>query len=235
MRTPPAVTLALAALLTAAGAQAQSMATARVLASTPIYEDVPSGACAPAGPGGYVNGVGAAIGALLGGLIGSQFGRGSGHAAGAVIGALGGAFLGNAAEAQQRGYTGGCQAAYPPRLLGYDVTYEYAGRQYRTRTDRDPGAWIQVPVADAYGGAAQAYPVAPPPVAAYPLPDARAARDPVVTAPRGVVGGYPNAAPAYPAPVAPMQAMPPNGSAYVTPVGVSLPPGGAGWGAGDAW
>jgi uncharacterized protein YcfJ len=254
MKKFSAVTLALAAALAATGTQAQSVGAARVLASTPVYENLPVQQCAPAGYGGTTNGTGAAIGALLGGLIGSQFGSGSGHAAGTVVGALGGAFLGNAAEAQQRGYSGGCNTAYEPRLAGYDVTYEYAGRTYQTRLDQDPGQWLQVPVASAYdngyGAPAQAYPVAPPPLAAYPLPGYPAAGGSVVTAPVGAVGGaHPYAAPAYQTPVAPrgaIQAVPPADSAYVTPVGVSLSVGGswghhgrrgAGWGAsvGNAW
>ncbi|HMN20854.1 MAG TPA: glycine zipper 2TM domain-containing protein [Ottowia sp.] len=247
-----AITLALAAVLAATGAQAQATVNARVLAATPVYENVPVQQCAPAGYGGYTNGAGAAIGALLGGLIGSQFGSGSGHAAGAVLGTIGGAFLGNAAEAQQRGHSGGgCDTAYETHLTGYDVTYEYGGRQYQTRTDRAPGRWLQVPVADAYGGGygapAQAYPVAPPPVGGYPLPGHPAAGAPVVTAPTGVVGGgaYPHAvpagaAPAHAAPAYAEQVV--RAPAYVTPVGISLSAGGGagrhgGWGVGvgDAW
>lgn len=255
MKKFPAVTLALAVALAATGTQAQSVGTARVLASTPVYENLPVQQCAPAGYGGTTNGTGAAIGALLGGLIGSQFGSGSGHAAGAVVGALGGAFLGNAAEAQQRGYSDGCNTAYEPRLVGHDVTYEYAGRQYQARLDQEPGPWLQVPVGNAYDAGydapAQAYPVAPPPVAAYPLPGDPAAGGSVVTAPAGAYPGaypYTYAAPAYQTPVAPMPGIPVRAvpPAYVTPVGVSLSVGGsfghhgrhrAGWGVsvGNAW
>lgn len=241
--------------LAASGAQAQAMASARVLSSTPAYENVPVQQCAPGGYGGQPMGGGAALGALVGGLIGSQFGHGNGHVAGAVLGTLGGAFLGNAAEAQQRGTYGGCNTAYQQRLVGYDVTYEYGGRQYQTRVAQDPGPWLQVPVAggygDGYGAPVQTYPVAPPPVAAYPLPAYPAggeAAGAVVTAPPGA-GAYGYPPPAYAAPMyqAPVQAAPVVRApypAYVTPVGVSLSVGGAfgrhgrgGWGVsvGSGW
>ena len=38
------------------------------------------------------------------------------------------------------------------RVIGYDVTYEYAGRSYTTRTQSDPGQWIPVTVQPAVPG-----------------------------------------------------------------------------------
>ena len=227
MNTSSAVTRSTLALalgcLVAGTATAQPMVNARVLSSTPVWEQVPVSDC---GAGAYgipqTSGGGAGIGAVMGGLIGSQMGRGSGHIAGAILGAVGGAMLGNVAEASQRGYhgsyPGGCATRYENRMSGYDVSYEVGGRAYRTRMAQDPGPWLQVPAVGMpgdpyygqtpYGGApgVQSYPVNPPPVAAYPLPAYPAAGEQsgVVVAPPVAYGGYPYPAqaypPAYPAP-----------------------------------
>lgn len=250
MKTRSAIALGMGLLvLSAAGASAQTLVNARVLSATPIYESVPVTRCTPT-YGNAPSGAGAAVGALMGGLVGSQIGSGSGAIAGTILGTVGGAFLGNAAEAQQRAYDG-CGTAYEQRLSGYDVTYELAGQTYRTRTAQEPGAWLQVPVAgngyaqpyagnDGYaygqGVPVQTYPVAPAPAAGYPLPAYPASGQAVVTAPPGALPGsaygYP-APPAYTTPVgpppiavspAPVVVRP--APAYVAPVGVSLSVGG---------
>ncbi len=199
-------------LLAAGAASAQTMVNARVLSSTPVWEQVPVSDCRGAYPGAVrPSGPGTAVGAVVGGLIGSQLGRGSGHIAGAILGTVGGALLGNAAEAQA-GYPGACGTRYENRMTGYDVSYEVAGRPYRTRMAQDPGAWVQVPDPGygsygGYGGApdVQSYPVNPAPMAGYPLPAYPAAGEGsgVVTAPPvygGYPGQYPNAYQGYPAP-----------------------------------
>jgi uncharacterized protein YcfJ len=196
--------------LAAAVAHAQPMVNARVLSTQPVVEQVPSPGCGPYGA--PTTGAGAAVGAVTGGLIGSQLGRGDGHIAGAILGALGGAMLGNAAEASQPNQ-GGCAPRYSQRVTGYDVVYEYGGRQYYTRMAQAPGQWLQIPAPDAdndlpayanpepdYGspGDAQSYPVQPPPEAAYPAPTYPGAGQPgaVVTAPPAAA--YPQAT--YPQP-----------------------------------
>lgn len=231
--------------LAAPGAWAQPMANARVVSATPMVESVPVTQCAPAY--GQSTGGGAAVGALVGGLVGSQLGQGSGQIAGAILGTLGGAFAGNAIEAQQAGYDR-CQTTYQQQVTGYDVRYEWGGRIHRTQMAQAPGVWIQVPVASGYGqpqppdaawdgGVVQSYPVAPPPVAAYPLP----AEPPqgVVTAPPSYAPAYPPAypPPAYAAgpyapytqPVGTPVVVRPAVPVFVAPVGVSLSVGG-GWG-----
>lgn len=251
-----ALTLALGPLA-AGAASPQPMVTARVLSAQPVWQQVPVSDCAP-GAYGAPSGAGAGVGAVMGGLIGSQMGKGSGHIAGAILGALGGAMLGNAAEATQRGvyggHPGGCGTRYENRMTGYDVSYEYGGRRYRTRMAHDPGPWLQLPAPGVsgdpyYGGApydiagVQSYPVNPPPLASYPLPAYPAAGEAsgVVTAPPGAYGGhaYPYPAPAhsqpypysqpYPAPVY-RQAYPspvhPAPPAYLAPIGVNLSIGG---------
>ena len=42
--------------------------------------------------------------------------------------------------------TCGTQTVYENRTVGYDVTYEYAGRQYRVQTPQDPGPTLRVQV-----------------------------------------------------------------------------------------
>lgn len=203
--TPLRLTVLAALGLASVAANAQSMVNARVLGAQPVVEQVPVQDC-----GRYGNrpsGAGAAVGAVTGGLIGSQVGKGSGHIAGAILGALGGAVLGNTAEAYNNGY-GGCGTRYSQRVTGYDVTYEYNGRQYQTRTAQAPGQWLQVPNPEGsyydnqnygYNDGAQSYPVQPAPVSAFPMPPAY---DNYPDAPpQTAYGSYPYAAqPVYQSP-----------------------------------
>jgi uncharacterized protein YcfJ len=112
-------------------------------------------------------GPGTVLGAVLGGVIGHQFGNSSGGrdrgtAAGAVIGGL----IGHDAE-NRGGYdrvtsrqvydvervpvsrnVERCNvvADYRDEIRGYDVRYNYQGREYTTRTSYDPGRTISVNV-----------------------------------------------------------------------------------------
>jgi uncharacterized protein YcfJ len=195
----------LAALGIAAAAQAQQpMVRARVLSAQPVMQQVPVSDCRAQQP----TGGGAAVGALAGGLAGSQIGQGhNGQIAGTMIGAIGGAILGNAVEANQRS----CATRYTEQVIGYDVTYEYAGRQYVTRMgSRPPGQWMQVP---APGGVAYAEPppayqaqqeyTAPPPDYYPPAPSGVVTAPPAAYAPPPPRAYYPPPPgyPVYPAPV----------------------------------
>src|SRR3989344_4952995 len=57
-----------------------------------------------------------------------------------------GAVIGNQIEGGQPQYQNvqrcTTETYYENRTVGYDVVYEYAGRQYTTRTQNDPGRWI---------------------------------------------------------------------------------------------
>jgi uncharacterized protein YcfJ len=111
--------------------------------------------------GGHRDRAPAILGAIVGGVVGSQFGSGSGRDAATAAGAL----LGySAVRDDQRRYggryvTGGREyTRYEDRcnhqtsyvreetVSGYEVTYRYLGKTYRTTTDYDPGERIQVAV-----------------------------------------------------------------------------------------
>ena len=111
-------------------------------------------------------GAGAVLGAIVGGVIGHQFGNSSGGrdhgtAAGAVIGGL----IGNSIEKDAQGYQPAgrevmvervpvtrdvprCNdiADARERVVGYDVRYEYNGREFRARLPYEPGPEIPVNV-----------------------------------------------------------------------------------------
>jgi uncharacterized protein YcfJ len=101
------------------------------------------------------NGTGAIVaGGILGGIFGHQFGSGHGNDAATVLGAVTGSAIAN--HVVQTNY-----AAYPQtvqrceehnetheeeRIEGYNVTYEYNGQRYVTRTREQPGSEIAVRV-----------------------------------------------------------------------------------------
>lgn len=129
---------------------------ARVLASTPVVEQVavPRQACfdelqtTQARP----SGAGALIGAVAGAAVGNAIGKGSGNAVATGVGLIGGAILGNHIENRDRPVqtqtVRRCeqQTAYENQVVAYDVTYEINGQRYSTQMDRQPGATIPVQV-----------------------------------------------------------------------------------------
>lgn len=104
------------------------------------------------------------IGGIAGAVLGSRIGDGSGQYIGTAVGSMVGGMAGRGiydANRRQRDardgyvttcdpepYYGGQDAGYPGgyAVSEYDVTYEYAGRQYVTRTDHHPGDRIRVRV-----------------------------------------------------------------------------------------
>jgi uncharacterized protein YcfJ len=115
---------------------------------------------------GAAIGPGTVLGAVVGGVIGHQFGNSSGGrdrgtAAGAIVGGL----VGNQVD-RDRGNVGPsresvevervpvernverCRTINEVREanVGYDVRYEYRGRQFTTRMPQDPGRNLQVHV-----------------------------------------------------------------------------------------
>jgi uncharacterized protein YcfJ len=194
--------------LAAAGAAAQEVGT--VVSSVPVIQQVavPRQVCSqqPVAVAPQTSGGGALIGALIGGVVGNQFGHGSGRAAATAVGMMGGAMVGNAAEAGNRpAYADApvcsTQTSYENRTVGYNVTYEYAGKQYAVQMPYDPGPTIRLQVTPEAPGRAPGSPIGqpygpsygPPPVTAPPM-----AAVPQVAAPVDEYGTvYSVPAPAY--------------------------------------
>ena len=164
MKRVIAAALGLSAL---AGVWAQDMG--RVLSSTPVVQQVavPRQVCSNEqisyqGPN---SGAGALIGAIAGAALGNATGgRGAGRAAATAIGMVGGAVLGDRLEGPAPDRTEivqrcGVQNFYENRTVGYNVVYEFGGRQYAVQMPNDPGPTIAVQVSPVGGGLA---PQAPP-------------------------------------------------------------------------
>jgi uncharacterized protein YcfJ len=136
------------------------------------YEERRSGRPAPeeyrgSGDSGGGSGAGAVIGAIIGGVIGHQFGMSSagrdhGTAAGAIIGGLVGSQAGRDSDSGYQRASNDVAVERMPvtrdvqrcsdvaderdGIAGYDVRYEYNGREFRTRMPYDPGPQIPVNV-----------------------------------------------------------------------------------------
>ena len=126
------------------------------------------------------SGAGTLLGAIVGGAIGHQFGNSSGGrdrgtAAGAIIGGL----IGADAERNSGGYVRTSRdvvevdrvpvsrdvqrcrntSQYRDEIVGYDVRYNYNGREYTTRLAQDPGPTLTVDVAVRPRGSSNREPV----------------------------------------------------------------------------
>ncbi len=162
-----AITAGVMALAVAsATVHAQTTEMARVISSVPVMQQVavPRQVCnteqvmVP----GQKSGAGVVMGGIAGGAIGNQIGQGSGRAAATALGLIGGAILGDRiegggaprAEYQQRCTT---QTVYETQAVGYNVTYEYGGKQYTVQMPQDPGPYVRL----------QVTPVMPPPTGQY--------------------------------------------------------------------
>ena len=149
---------------------AQAQEQGRVLSATPVVQQVgvPQQVCGneTVYSGNRTSGAGAVVGAIAGGAAGNAIGKGSGRAAATAIGLIGGALVGNQIEGGRPQYQDvqrcTTETYYQNRTVGYDVVYEYAGRQYSTRTESDPGRYIALIVQPA----GQTYSTQPDPYAA---------------------------------------------------------------------
>ena len=150
-------TLLTTALLTTLGATgiAQAQELGRVLSRTAVYQQVavPRQVCSqtqvvvPA----QKSGAGALMGAVAGGAVGNAIGDGTGRALATMVGVIGGTMLGDKIEGSppdqiQNQQTCTTQTVYENRLVGYNVTYEYAGKQYNVQLPQDPGPTITLQV-----------------------------------------------------------------------------------------
>jgi uncharacterized protein YcfJ len=128
----------------------------QVLSSTPVVQQVavPRRVCSDElisyqGPN---SGAGVLIGAIVGGALGNAAGgQGAGRATATVMGMVGGAVVGDRFEgaAPERFETvRRCtlQNFYEQRTLGYQVVYEFGGRQYAVQMPSDPGPTIALQV-----------------------------------------------------------------------------------------
>jgi len=204
--------------------QAPPSDSGRVISSTPIIQQVavPRQVCSqqPMVVQGArsTSGAGSVIGAIAGGLLGNTIGHGGGRAAATALGVMGGALVGNAVEANgspayaQNVQQCTTQTTYENRTVAYNVTYEYAGRQYTVQMPQDPGPTVRLQVTPMAAGNTEPVYSSGSVTASEGIPIMRS----VEVAPAPVV----YAAPAvYPAPVV----YPSYGyGPYYPPVGVSL-------------
>jgi uncharacterized protein YcfJ len=146
-------TLATTLLLATAGL-AQAQEVGQVISRTAVYQQVavPRQTCSqtPVAVQNPTSGAGALMGAIAGGAVGNQIGGGSGRALATMAGVMGGAIMGDRIESPgsqiQNQTTCTTQTVYENRLTGYNVVYEYAGKQYNVQLPQDPGPTIQLQV-----------------------------------------------------------------------------------------
>jgi len=134
---------------------ASAQETAKVISSVQVIQQVavPRQVCSQESVAvqGNKSGAGAVMGAIAGGAMGNQIGGGTGRAAATALGIFGGAILGDKIEgapAPQTQTVQNCrtETVYENRVVGYNVTYEFAGKQYMVQMPRDPGPTLQVNV-----------------------------------------------------------------------------------------
>ncbi|MCX7250700.1 MAG: hypothetical protein NTX37_04215 [Burkholderiales bacterium] len=156
------------AILTGLPAQAQQE-MAHVVSSTPVMQQVPVSrqVCQDEAVtrSGQKSGAGALMGTLAGGALGNAIGKGSGNAAATALGLFGGAILGNSIEGEAPPETQMVRRCYPQtvyesRVSGYNVVYEFGGKQYSAQMPSDPGQYLQL----------QITPIVPRPPTGYPQP-----------------------------------------------------------------
>lgn len=159
--------------------------TAEVVNTVPVYGAInqPRQQCwtetvttyqeAPRSHGGTL------LGGITGGLIGSTIGRGDGRVAAAAAGAAIGALIGNRADERYAYSTAvprqvqRCQTVdnFRQGITGYQVTYNYNGRNATVILPYDPGPRVSIGVSVAGAGAGNGYEVTPQPAYAVPQPD----------------------------------------------------------------
>ncbi len=137
--------------------------TARVVSSTPVYENVndPKHECWDEKVGYETVGRdrtygGTVLGTIVGGILGNQIGRGGGRTVATAVGAATGAVIGNNTDRDARDpggyerpvYEQRCRTVdnWSQRLTGYNVTYRYQGHEYNTFMPYDPGRSVTVNV-----------------------------------------------------------------------------------------
>ena len=208
-------TILFAALGAAAlGVSAQEVG--QVISSQPIVQQVavPRQVCNNQVVQAPNSGGGALVGGIAGAALGSAVGGGAGHAAAMGVGAILGAVVGSNVEASNNTrMMPNCitENTYENRTVAYNVTYEYAGRQYTTQMANDPGRTVNLNIApvgamaDGNVNLAQGQVVTAPAIQGQPqimqpqvMQPQVMAQQPVMMAPPVVYSGYPYPYPAYP-------------------------------------
>lgn len=146
--------LTTSALLLALAGLAQAQEVGQVISRAAVYQQVavPRQTCSqtPVAVQTPSSGAGALMGAIAGGAVGSQIGGGSGQALATMAGIVGGSILGDRIENPgtqvQNQTTCTTQNFMENRLVGYNVVYEYAGKQHTVQLPQDPGPTIQLQV-----------------------------------------------------------------------------------------
>lgn len=133
----------------------QAQEVGNVISRTPVYQQVsvPRQVCTQTQVSvpGQTSGAGALMGAVAGGAIGNSMGKGEGRALATMIGVIGGALAGDKVEGPQAAQTQTQQTCttqqiYENRLMGYNVVYEFAGKQYTVQLPKDPGPTIKLQI-----------------------------------------------------------------------------------------
>lgn len=136
-------------------AQDMGGAVGRVISSTPIMQQVgvPRQVCSTEQieVQQQKSGGGAVMGAIAGGALGNAVGQGAGRAAATMLGVIGGAVVGDRIEGAppaqyQNVQRCSLQNSYENRAVGYNVVYEFGGKQYAVQMPQDPGPTIQLQV-----------------------------------------------------------------------------------------
>ncbi|TWI64494.1 uncharacterized protein YcfJ [Pseudoduganella lurida] len=98
---------------------------------------------------------GSILGGIAGAVLGSQIGSGGGRTAATVAGAIGGAVVGDRVDNQNAPPPGVQEQAvkqcrtvdsWESRTTGYEVVYDYRGRNYTSYMNYDPGENIRLRV-----------------------------------------------------------------------------------------
>ena len=144
-----------AVLVAASMGTAQAQEQGRVISSQAVIQQVavPRQVCnnQQVAVQGQKSGAGGMMGAIAGGAIGNNVGSGSGRALATVIGVIGGAAMGDRVEGappvqMQTVQNCSTQTFYENRTSGYNVVYEYNGKQYNVQMPNDPGQFVQLQV-----------------------------------------------------------------------------------------
>ena len=134
----------------------------RVVSSMPVIQQisVPRQVCTTEQVTSPANksGAGALMGAIAGGAMGNAVGGGNGKTAATVLGLFGGAILGDKIEGAPLAQTQDVQRCttqnfYENRTVGYNVVYEFAGKQYSVQLPSDPGPTIALQITPVISGA----------------------------------------------------------------------------------